>query len=154
KYIGDAIMALFGVPTAIENAPKQAVNAAIEMRNALMRLNDEEPLPVRLDIHIGVNTGLVVAGQVGGDVRRDFTVVGDTVNLASRLTDAAPKGSIYVGPETYRYTQHEFDYRDAGRIKVKGKELPIPAYEVRSLRGQPHRPKPARSERVVGSALV
>src|SRR5262245_42978082 len=105
KYIGDCLMALFGVPKAIESAPRQALNAAIEMRNRLEEFTRTQKLPQRIDIHIGINTGLVLAGDIGGKVRRDFTVMGDTVNLASRLKDAAPIGRIYIGPDTYRATR-------------------------------------------------
>src|SRR2546427_3962647 len=83
KYIGDCVMALFGVPAALESAPRQAINAAIEMRRRLTQLLKERRLSVPLDLHVGINTGLVIAGHVGGEVRQDFTVVGDTVNLAS-----------------------------------------------------------------------
>ena len=88
KYIGDCIMALFGVPQALEDAARQAVNASIEMRNRIVRFNEEQHLPERIDVHIGINTGLVLAGDVGGQQKRDFTVMGDTVNTAARLKDA------------------------------------------------------------------
>jgi class 3 adenylate cyclase len=105
KYIGECLMALFGVPNAIENAPRPAINAAIEIRNRLQQFDDGGRLPSPLDVHIGVNTGLVIAGEIGGRVKRDYTVMGDTVNLASRMMSAAGDGAIYVAPETYRYTK-------------------------------------------------
>jgi len=154
KYIGDCVMALFGVPKAIEQAPRQAVNAAIEMRRRLYALNQERRLPVALDIHVGVNTGLVVAGQVGGATRRDFTVMGDTVNIASRLKDAAPKGAIWVGAATHRYTVQDFEYRNVGPQKVKGKGVPLVAYEVLSSTERRHRRKPARAGGPISSPLV
>src|SRR5262249_42431643 len=88
KYIGECLMALFGVPNAIENAPRQAINAAIEIRNRIEQLKRDGVLPEQLDVHMGVNTGLVIAGEIGGRVKRDFTVMGDTVNLAARLKEA------------------------------------------------------------------
>lgn len=154
KYIGECVMALFGVPNAIENAPQQAVNAAIEMRNRLHAFNEREKLPVELHIHIGVNTGLVIAGDIGGKVKRDFTVMGDTVNLASRLKDAAAMGSIYVGPETYRSTQDIFQYRPLEPLRLKGKAQPVPTYEVLSIQEQVHRTKVTASGRMVFSDLV
>src|SRR6185369_15878270 len=87
KYIGECVMALFGVPNAIENAPRQAINAAIEIRNRIEELNRGEALPAPLAVHMGINTGLVIAGEIGGRVKRDFTVMGDTVNLAARLKE-------------------------------------------------------------------
>jgi class 3 adenylate cyclase len=146
KYIGDCVMALFGVPQALEKAPTHAINAAIEMKNRLAALNAEAGLPAALDLHIGINTGLVIAGQVGGNVKQEFTVMGDTVNLASRLKDAAPTGSIWVGPDTYRYTREEFDYHQLEPLTLKGKAKPVDAYELRSVRERLHKPKPKTAE--------
>jgi class 3 adenylate cyclase len=154
KYIGDCVMALFGLPKALEHAPRQGVNAAIEMRRRLYAMNDEQHLPVPLAIHIGINSGLVVAGHVGGAVKRDYTVMGDVVNLASRLKDAAPKGSVYVGPETHRYTGDDFEYRQLPALRVKGKEAPVVAYELRSSTTRVHRPSITRGDRTMFSDLV
>src|SRR3990172_9508078 len=95
KYEGDCIMALFGAPTAIENTARAAVNTAIEMRHCIDTLNTEHRTPDPLDIHVGINTGLVVAREVGGTVKCDFTVMGDAVNLAARLKDKSPRGKIW-----------------------------------------------------------
>src|SRR5581483_9871144 len=154
KYIGDCIMALFGVPTALEHAPQQSINAAIEMRSRLTRLVAERQVPVALDIHIGINTGLVIAGNVGGEAKQEFTVVGDAVNLASRLKDLAPLKAIYVGAETYRYARDEFEFRKLAPLAVKGKERPVEAYELLSDRSRTHRPKPAVADRAISSPLV
>jgi tetratricopeptide (TPR) repeat protein len=147
-------MALFGVPAALENAPHQAINAAIEMRRRLTQLLKERRLSVPLDLHIGINTGLVIAGHVGGEVRQDFTVVGDTVNLASRLKDIAPHGAIYVGAETYRYVREEFEFRKLQPLTLKGKERPVDAYELLSDKERIHRAKPVSADRMISSPLV
>jgi class 3 adenylate cyclase/tetratricopeptide (TPR) repeat protein len=154
KYIGDCIMALFGVPTALEHAARQAVNAAIEMRNRLSRFNESQRLAVPLGIHIGINSGLVLAGDVGGAIKRDFTVIGDAVNLASRLKDAAGLGSIYVGAQTFGDTRHDFEYRKLKAPALKGMEKPVTAYELTSVRERIHRPKPVRSDRTISSDVV
>ena len=146
KYIGDCVMALFGVPQALEKAPTHAINAAIEMRNRLAALSAEAGLPDALELHIGINTGLVIAGHVGGNVKQEFTVMGDTVNLASRLKDAAPTGRIWVGSDTYRYTRDEFDYRRLEPLTVKGKAKAVDAWELRSARERLHKPKPKTAE--------
>ena len=153
KYMGDGMMALFGVPNAIENAPRQALNAAIEIRQRLARFVAERGLQDRLDIHIGINTGLVIAGDIGGRAKRDFTVMGDTVNLAARLKEAATPGAIYVGPETHRHTRGDFEYRALEPLRLKGKELPVATFELTSVAKQMHRTPVAR-DRMVFSAMV
>ena len=153
KYIGDCIMAIFGVP-ALEKAPLYAINAAIEMRNQVALMNREQRLRVPVDVHIGINTGLVIAGQIGGDVKQEFTVIGDTVNVAARLKDVAKSGTIYVGAETYRYTREDFEFRMLSPIALKGKEHPVEAYEVLSIKETFHRARPGTSGRIIVSALV
>ncbi len=153
KYIGDCVMALFGVPVALEEAPRNAINAAIEMRTAIYGFRRDHPELTPLDIHSGINTGLVLAGDVGGDHKRDFTVMGDTVNLAARLKDASPKGSIWVGPETFRLTRDAFEFRTLKPITFKGKDHPVRTFEVRSEHQVIHRLR-AISRRSVGSRLV
>jgi class 3 adenylate cyclase/tetratricopeptide (TPR) repeat protein len=154
KYIGDCIMALFGVPHAIENAPKQTVNAAIDIRKRLYQFDKDEHLPVPLDVHIGINSGLVIAGNIGGDVKREFTVMGDTVNLASRLMDAAPPGQIYVGAETYHATRGEFQYRPLKPLRVPGKEEPVVAYDLLSAKESIHRPRVGVSSHMISSEMI
>ena len=124
------------------------------MRNCIYELKKEHRTPAPLNIHIGVNTGLVVAGEVGGDVKKDFTVMGDTVNLAARLKDASPKGKIWVGPHTYRYTRGEFDFEPLPPLTLKNKARPVPAYEVLSVKGSPHRAGVTAGDRMVFSDLI
>jgi len=154
KYLGDCVMAVFGVPQGLEDAPKHAVNAAIEIRNRIGTLRSERSTDPPLGIHIGVNSGLVVAGDVGGVSKRDFTVMGDTVNVASRLKDASPIGSIWVGEETYRRTRDEFDYKALAPLALKGKGERVAAFELRSPKGHIHRPRLARADRTITSDLV
>src|SRR5208283_292420 len=104
KFIGDSVMVVFGVPKALEDAPQKAVNTAIELRNGLHSFNMRKNLATPLNIHIGINTGPVVSGMIGGDRKQDFTVMGDAVNLASRLEAASQTGQILVGPATYKAT--------------------------------------------------
>jgi len=154
KYLGGGIMALFGVPNAIEDAPKQALNSAIEIRNRLSRFNDAQQLPTPLQIHVGINTGLVIAGNIGGRLKREFTVMGDTVNLAARLKEAATPGSIYVGAETHRYTRQHFAYTALAPLELKGKAKAVPAYELQSATRQVRRDTPEASARMIFSAMV
>jgi len=154
KYVGDGMMALFGVPNAIENAPRQAVNAAIEIRQRLARFVVERGLQDRLNVHIGINTGLVIAGEIGGRAKRDFTVMGDVVNLAARFKEAALPGAIYVGPETHRHTRADFEYRPLDPLHLKGKEQPVETYELTSVTKTMHRTSAARRDRMVFSDMV
>ena len=134
KFIGDCVMALFGVPKALEDTPQKAVNTAIELRNSLQKFNREKNLSIPLNLHIGINTGPVVAGMVGSDKKQDYTVMGDTVNLASRLEDASQVGQILVGPSTYEATKTGFRYKTLEPIALKGKAEPVPVYELLSVR--------------------
>jgi class 3 adenylate cyclase/tetratricopeptide (TPR) repeat protein len=140
KYIGDCVMALFGVTDALEDTAHRAVNAAIEMRSLFAEggpLGGPDSPP--LELHVGINSGLVIAGEVGGAVRREFTVMGDAVNIASRLKDLAPPGCIYVGAETHRDTSHQFEYRTLPPLRLKGKAQEVRAWELLSQREVVHR---------------
>lgn len=151
KFIGDCVMALFGVPKALEGAPRKAISAALEMRAALVSFNKERNLAIPLGIHIGVNSGEVLSGELGSDEKRDFTVMGDAVNLASRLKDLAEKGRIYVGPLTWRYAHGAFRFVPLKPASVKGKAEPVQVYEVDGIL---ERAEAGNSERMIQSALV
>lgn len=156
KYIGSCLMALFGVPNAIENAPQMALNAAIAIRNRIANLRAAESQATPIQVQIGVNTGLVLAGSIGGRVKRSFTVMGDTVNLTERLKRACPPGSIYVGSETHRETAGNFSFDRLAPMQVKGKAEPVVVYELRSRveRTERRRPQPGNdgsvADRLVG----
>ncbi|MEW6269457.1 MAG: adenylate/guanylate cyclase domain-containing protein [Thermodesulfobacteriota bacterium] len=154
KYIGDCVMAIFGAPHAIEHAAERAVSAALAIRSGLVSFNDAHELPVRLEVHSGINSGLVIAGGVGGHIKKDYTVMGDTVNLASRLEDASEKGQILVGPRTFAYTRDSFEYRELPPLSLKGKARAVQAYEVLSVKQRPAAPKLAVATRQISAELV
>ncbi len=133
KYIGDAIMALFGAPVTHEDDAERAVSAAYAMQRAAERFSErlEAETGIRLRMRIGLNTGLVVAGAIGGDQKQDYTVMGDAVNLAQRLESQAEPGSILVSGQTYRLTAHAFSYQSARKLFVKGRQEAVYAYELR-----------------------
>ncbi len=138
KYIGDAIMALFGAPDAHEDDPERAIHAALEMQIALKEtIGQLPPVAANLTLHVGLNTGPVVAGAVGAAGQRDYTVMGDAVNLASRLKDISPSGHIYAGPETYRQTSRLFDFAPLAPMRIKGKRDPVQIYDVRAQAATP-----------------
>jgi class 3 adenylate cyclase/tetratricopeptide (TPR) repeat protein/tRNA A37 threonylcarbamoyladenosine biosynthesis protein TsaE len=132
KFIGDAIMVLFGAPIAHENDPERAIRAAIDMQQALFEFskNMKSKSGIELKMRVGINTGQVVAGAVGSDLRSDYTVMGDTVNLASRLEHAAPIGGILISDSTYNLAKGIIDVNSLEPIKVKGKSELITVYEV------------------------
>jgi len=142
KYIGDCVMALFGAPLALENAAQHAINAAIEIRTAVDAFRAQRASRLPLRVHIGINTGLVAAGGVGGAERRDYTVMGEAVNLASRLQAAAKDGQVLIGESTYRAASREFEFRPL-YLDVKGYDHPVPAFEVLSTEVRRYRARPS-----------
>ena len=139
NVMGDAIMAVFGAPVAHGDDAERAVRAALAMLE--IALTDQVDLP--LSVHIGVNTGEVMGGLMGPQERRDYTVMGDTVNTASRLESAAPGGAIYVGKETWRATRQAIEYRSVPSIAAKGKTNPVQAWEAVGLAADTSRRRPA-----------
>jgi adenylate cyclase len=136
KYIGDAIMALFGAPYVGERDAENAVLCALEMRAALEEINAEfaEIGFPRVNLSIGVNTGPATVGYIGSERRTDYTAIGDTVNLAARLQTAAKPGQIMISDRTAKAIGDEFEIEAAGDLKLKGYDHDIGAYAViRSL---------------------
>ena len=134
KYIGDAIMAVFGLPRLHEDDALRAVRAAAEMRDALAALNAEldRRWGVTIGNRTGVNTGEVVAGD---PVTGQRLVTGDTVNTAARLEQAAPTNEVLIGEATFRLVRHAVDVEPVNALELKGKALPVPAYRLVSIRG-------------------
>jgi class 3 adenylate cyclase/tetratricopeptide (TPR) repeat protein len=133
KFIGDAVMAVFGVPRVHEDDALRAVRAAVDMREGLQRLNDEfeSSWGVTVAARIGVNTGEVVAGD---PERGGSFVSGDAVNTAARLEQSAQPGEILIGDATYRLVQEAVIAEDAGPISVKGKPKPVAAWRLLDVR--------------------
>ena len=132
KYSGDAVMALFGAPQALENHEEMAVRASLAMQRVITEFSSdlEAERGFQVQMRIGLNTGEVLAGLVGGLKARSYTVMGDTVNLASRLEGAAPVGRILASAETANALHAIFDFEPPEQISVKGKSEPITVYLV------------------------
>ena len=132
KFIGDAVMAAFGIPVAAEDDAVRAVAAALEMRDALHGLNDklEQVHDLRLAMRVGITAGPVLVSYVGGRSGQDVVLVGDTVNMASRLETAAPEDSILISSEVLSLVRDRFEVEPVAPLTVKGKRDPVPAYEV------------------------
>lgn len=135
KFIGDAILAVFGAPIAHEDDPERAVRAALGMQTRLRQLRDTMggSSAGALTMRIGINTGLVVAGTVGEG--KDYGVVGDTVNVAARVQQNGTPGQVTISEETYRLIRKSFDCRSLGSVALKGKTESIQTFEVIGLRG-------------------
>jgi adenylate cyclase len=123
KFIGDALLALFGAPQAHEDDPERALHSALEMINRVTHIAERWRTRVSLPLalHIGVNTGPVVAGGLGAGDIKAYSVTGDTVNIAQRLQSMAEPGEILVGPVTHRLTRHAFSFSSLGTLPLRGK---------------------------------
>jgi len=145
KYIGDAIMAVFGAPVMKKDDPLHAVRAAVGMRKALAHLNEKlkERGMKPLRTGIGIHTGEVVAGNIGSEKRMEYTVIGDTVNLASRLESSTKElgAPVLISDDTYQLVKDHIDARAVKEITVKGREKPVMTYEVLGLKGETASPK-------------
>jgi adenylate cyclase len=137
KFLGDAVMAIFGAPIAHPDHAMRAVKTALAMRSGVGELNERRAAvgkePIR--IGIGVSLGEVVAGTVGTEDRMEYTVIGDSVNLAARLVDNAKPGRILISHRTYERVQDHIEVVALGPLKVKGKEEQVEVYEVAGLGG-------------------
>ena len=149
KFIGDALLALFGAPAAHEDDPERAVRAALDMIRRTEQLSERAKAYAGspLLLHIGINTGHVVAGGLGVGVAKSFSVTGDTVNTAQRLQSMAPPGEVLVGPLTHRLTRHAFSYESLGEVALKGK---MGSVLVHHLRGPLDTPRAARGLDMLG----
>ena len=137
KFIGDEIMALFGAPVAHENDPERALRAALEMAGRLEEFNQRRGTD--LGLHFGVNTGTVIAGGIGSSTQQQYSVMGDAVNIASRLEDVSDRGEIFVGPDTYRLTAPLFDFEALPPVQLKGRAEAVPIYRLVQAKSQPGR---------------
>jgi class 3 adenylate cyclase/tetratricopeptide (TPR) repeat protein len=135
KFIGDAVVAVFGAPIAHEDDPERAVRAGLAVRDAVARLNDDEP-GRDLHVRIAVNTGEALVTLDASPREGEAMVAGDVVNTAARLQAAAPVDGILVGEQTHRATERAIVYRETPPVEAKGKQLPIPAYEALESRSR------------------
>jgi len=130
KYIGDSLMAVFGAPIEKEDDAERAISAAIKMRRELSSMTDKKGEMEKINIRIGINTGQVVAGNIGSPKRMEYTVIGNPVNVASRLVSIAQPNQIIIGEETYLQVKGKFKIIKVGSKKIKGKSEEIMVYEV------------------------
>jgi len=153
EMTGDGIMALFGAPIALEDAPQRALRSALSIHNEIGRFNDQKKEIVPIKMRVGIHTGPVVVGTLGNDLRVEFKAVGDTVNLASRMEGLAEPGTTYVTHETHRLTAGLFRFEALGEKEVKGKKGSIAVYKLLSAIQDVYRPR-LGSERMIYSEMV
>ena len=131
KYIGDAIMAVFGVPFEQKNHTELSINTALEMLKRLKKMNRSIPEKEKIEIRIGINSGKLISGDFGSPSRYDYTVIGNTVNIASRLESGVAKpGEIIVSETTMKQTRKKFNFKQLGEISLHGISKPVKAYSV------------------------
>jgi predicted ATPase/class 3 adenylate cyclase len=153
EMTGDGIMALFGAPIALEEAPQRALWSALAIHRDIARFKRPQKTTGPIKMRIGIHTGPVVVGTLGNDLRVEFKAVGDTVNLASRMEGLAEAGSTYVTEKTFRLTRELFRFQAIGKMAVKGKRESVSVYKVLSARGDRYRHR-LGSERRIYSEMV
>ncbi len=155
KYEGDSVICLFGFPRTYEDAPERAVKAAVEMMDTIPLINKEisshMKMEINFNLHVGVASGLAVIGEVGGEDKKEFTVMGDVVNLASRLKEIAKPGEIIVSDFIFRTTNHIIEYQRRGPLHIKGMGENIEVFKVLNIRKEPG---PRRGIKGLHSPLV
>jgi class 3 adenylate cyclase/tetratricopeptide (TPR) repeat protein len=133
KFIGDAVMAVFGAPAAHEDDPERTVRAALAIRDAMAEMNEQDP-EIDLHVRIGVNTGEALISLGVRPLQGEGMAAGDVVNTAARLQTSAPVDGILVGEATYRATERAIEYRAAEPVEAKGKTDPITVWEALEAR--------------------
>ena len=131
KYIGDAIMAVFGAPLDMPDHAERAIRTALEMQERLAEWNAERKEGPAFRVRIGINSGKAMAGEIGSVNKKEYTVLGDTVNIASRLESSVAKpGTVVVGENTYRMVEDRFEFQPLGSFSLKGKEKEVLVFGV------------------------
>ena len=136
KFLGDGLMAIFGTPFSHKDDPERAAGASLEImksieENGKIKIGNKVN---NLKTRIGINTGLCISGEIGSASRKEFTVIGDAVNLASRLQVIAPTGKIVVGERTYQKIKEKFICDLPRKLKIKGKKDLVTAYKLKGIR--------------------
>ena len=135
KYAGDALLVFFGAPVAVEDHAERALHVALDMHDELPRIVPTLDANAQgLTLHVGVNTGHVVAGMFGGDAHSEYSILGDATNMAQRLESNAPAGETYVGETTVLLAGERFELESVGELTLKGKPLPVPAWRLAGRR--------------------
>jgi predicted ATPase/class 3 adenylate cyclase len=155
KYEGDLIIAIFGLPHAHEDDPERGIKAALEMMNCMPEINNTLRSKLKtssdLGLHAGINLGTVFVGEIGSKEKMEYTIIGEAVNLASRLKDAAKRGTILVSGRIFRQTRYLFEYEPLEPITIKGINKPVRIFKPIKIK---KKPEPKRGIEGLYSSLV
>ena len=132
RLMGDALLAFFGAPIAHEDDPRRAILSGLDIVEAIKPYREQirERYGIDFDVRVGINTGLVVVGAVGSDLRMEYSALGDAINLAARMEQTAQPGTVQVAHDTYRLVKNLFEFKALGGIEIKGKSEPVLAYQA------------------------
>src|ERR671911_1963806 len=154
RLMGDAILAFFGAPTAHEDDPQRAVMAGLEIVSSVTALREKlaRERGLDLNVRVGINTGPVVVGEVGSELRQEYSAMGDAVNVAARMEQTAESGTVQITEDTYRLVADLFEVEPLGGVELKGKRRPVASYRVLGRLASPWRVRAARplDTRLVG----
>lgn len=141
RLMGDAILAFFGAPTAHEDDPQRGILAGLEIVSSIQpyRNQIQTEWGIDFDVRVGINTGLVVVGAVGSDLRLEYTAMGDAINLAARMEQTAVPGTVQISEETYKLVSPLFEFETLGMIEIKGKAEPVKTYRPLKRKTSPGR---------------
>jgi len=153
QFTGDGVMALFGAPLALEDHAQDACHAALAIQKSIKKIQQDlkKKYSINFQMRIGINSGSVVVGAIGDDLRMDYTAIGDTTNLAARMESFAQPGTVLVSPNTYKKVHQQFELKSLGETEIKGKDKPIEVYEL--IKDKAHRPRLGQ-ERKIYSEMV
>jgi ABC-type oligopeptide transport system substrate-binding subunit/class 3 adenylate cyclase len=156
RLMGDAVLAFFGAPIAHEDDPERACRAALEITAEAQRYAEKlvrERGIEGFNVRVGIHTGLVVVGEVGSDLRVEYTAMGDAINLAARMEQNAPPGGILITHDTYRHVRGVFDVLPQEPLAVKGKREPVQTYLVQQAKPRSFR-KPMRGVEGIETRMI
>ena len=132
RLMGDALLAFFGAPIAHEDDPRRAILAGLDIVEAIRPYREQikEEYRIEFDVRVGINTGLVVVGAVGSDLRMEYSALGDAINLAARMEQTAEPGTVRIAHDTYKLVKNLFEFKALGGVEIKGKSEPVLAYQA------------------------
>ena len=137
KFIGDCVLGVFGVPVFRKDHVERAVRAALDLME-LLRRHSVRDYPLLSSVGIGIHTGPIVSGNIGSQAKMEYTVIGDTVNLASRLSGLAAPGEVLVTDAVYENLRALISVEPAGTRAIKGKIAPVETFRVTSIKQRAH----------------